>query len=77
MDRKNSDWDQAMPDQTIKRRLKALLMRTPVAASQILSVSSSLPLSTLAPSGEKEQEVTSRECPLSVHFSVPTKMSES
>ena len=52
--------------QEIKRKLKAPLWRAPVAASQILSVSSKLPLSTLAPSGEKEQEVTSLECPLRV-----------
>ena len=58
---------------TIKRRLKAQLKRAPVAACQILSVMSQLPLSTLAPSGEKEQEATSPECPLMVRFSTPAK----
>ena len=62
-----------MPDQTIKRRLKALHKHAPVAASQILSVLSSLPLSTLAPSGEKQQEVTNLECPLRVRFTAPAK----
>ena len=52
-----------------------------MAASQILSVLSQLPLSTLAPSGEKEQAFTSPECPLSalplsVHFSAPAQTSE-
>ena len=47
------------------------MWRAPVAASQILSVLSSLPLTTLAPSGEKEQEVTRLECPLNVRFSTP------
>ena len=42
-----------------------------MATSQIFSVSSKLPLSTLAPSGEKEQEVTSLECPLKVYFTIP------
>ena len=42
-----------------------------MAASQILSVLSSLPLSTLAPSGEKEQDITRLECPLRVRFSSP------
>ena len=32
-----------------------------------------LPLSTLAPSGEKEQELTVSECPLRVRFSTPAK----
>ena len=44
--------------QEIKRNLKAPPRRAPVAASQILSVLSPLPLSTLPPSGEKQQEVT-------------------
>ena len=44
-----------------------------MATSQILSVLSQLPLSTLAPSGEKEQEVTGLECPLRVRFSTPAK----
>ena len=44
--------------QNIKRHLKAPRELAPVAASQILSVLSMLPLSTLPPSGEKEQEVT-------------------
>ena len=42
-----------------------------MAASQILSVLSWLPLSTLAPSGEKEQELTQLECPLRVRFTPP------
>ena len=61
--------------QNIKRHLQAPQKRAPVAASQILSVLSLLPLSTLAPSGEKEQEVTVLECPLSVHFSIPAQTS--
>ena len=44
-----------------------------MATSQIFSVSSQLPLSTLAPSGEKEQELTELECPLRVRFSTPAK----
>ena len=44
-----------------------------MATSQILSVLSQLPLSTLAPSGEKEQEVTGLECPLRVRFSSPAR----
>ena len=44
-----------------------------MATSQILSVSSQLPLSTLAPSGEKAQEVTPSECQLRVCFSTPAK----
>ena len=40
-----------------------------------MSVLSSLPLSTLAPSGEKEQEITSLECPLRMRFSSPAKES--
>ena len=44
-----------------------------MAASHILSVLSSLPLSTLPPSGEKEQAFTSPECPLRVRFSTPAK----
>ena len=59
--------------QEIKRRLKACKRRAPVSASQILSVLSQLPLSTLLPSGEKEQEVTMLECPLRVRFSTPAK----
>ena len=35
-----------------------------MATSQIFSVLSRLPLSTLPPSGEKEQELTQSECPL-------------
>ena len=44
-----------------------------MAASQIFSVQSKLPLSTLAPSGEKEQEDTQLECPLRVRFSRPAR----
>ena len=44
-----------------------------MAAPQILSVSSLLPLSTLAPSGEKQQALTQPECPLRVRFSTPAK----
>ena len=44
--------------QEIKCNLKALRRRAPVAASQILSVWSSLPLTTLPPSGEKQQAFT-------------------
>ena len=44
-----------------------------MAASQILSVLSALPLSTLAPSGEKQQALTHKECPLRVRFSTPAK----
>ena len=42
-----------------------------MATSQILSVLSQLPLSTLAPSGEKEQELTHLECPLRVQIRRP------
>ena len=44
-----------------------------MAASQILSVVSSLPLTTLAPSGEKEQAFTHLECPLRARFCLPVK----
>ena len=63
------------PTRGIKRKLKGHQNRAPVATSQILSVLSSLPLSTLAPSGEKEQEITSLECPLRMRFSSPAKES--
>ena len=44
--------------QEIKRKLKAPPRHAPVVASQILSVLSALPLSTLPPSGEKQQAFT-------------------
>ena len=44
-----------------------------MVVSQILSVLSKLPLSTLAPSGEKVHAHTSPECPLRVRFSTPAK----
>ena len=47
--------------------------RAPVAASQILSVSSPLPLGWQAPSGEEEREVTFLECPLRVRVSSSAK----
>ena len=59
--------------QEMKRNLKAPPRHAPVVASQILSVLSSLPLSTLPPSGEKQQAFTQLECPLRVRFSTPAK----
>ena len=44
--------------QEMKRNLKAPPRHAPVVASQILSVLSLLPLSTLPPSGEKQQAFT-------------------
>jgi hypothetical protein len=54
-------------DRSGQRRLECTRFCIPDFASQILMVSSALPLAMNFPSSEKETDVTERECPLNWH----------